>query len=118
MSSGFLDLTPEESAQYKGLPMDVVLERYKKAHRNERCPHCQKIIGNHSLKSFKKCVGTEQAKLKFESDKKVMDMALSKSIHPTEVALITCRNCSKAAPPFIRCIHCGARLEERLLVVP
>jgi hypothetical protein len=55
MSQPVLKLTESEVVEYEGLPRDVILIRYMKVHRNERCPHCGRLIGNHSLKRLSKC---------------------------------------------------------------
>lgn len=120
MSSNVIEVNPgdqvafpvseEEQAEYEGLPKSVVLKRYMKAHRTEKCAHCQKLIGNHSEKAFGHCVSHETEKLR--SDRAIQQTV---SLEPTEVEMVVCPKCEQMVPPAFACIRCGQDLRKKTL---
>jgi hypothetical protein len=60
---GWLSLTKDEVIEYQTLPQNIRLTRYMKSHKDERCPYCKRLVGNHSLKRFKRCVYQEKLKI-------------------------------------------------------
>lgn len=87
-----LRLAQGEAEEYVGLPRDVVLQRYMRRHKDEKCPFCLRFIGNHSLKQFSNCANHDEMLARLE---------------PEEVPLIRCPACKELVPPAFACIKCG-----------
>lgn len=59
MSQPVLNITEEEAIEYEGLPKEVILKRYIRTHKDEKCPHCSRFIGNHTEKQLGRCADTD-----------------------------------------------------------
>lgn len=60
---GWLSLTEKEAAEFETLPKTMIIERYMKYHRQDKCANCGGFVGNHSTRKFLKCAATELARI-------------------------------------------------------
>lgn len=101
MPTPVLNLTEAEAIDYIGLPKEVILKRYIKTHKDDRCPHCKRLIGNHSTKQLSRCADTDGLVVKV--NKLEIDP-------PVEVKMVLCSSCNRYAPPTSKCIWCSEDL--------
>lgn len=102
MPQAVLNLTEAEAIEYLGLPREVILKRYIRAHKDDKCPHCGRFIGNHSEKQLSRCT---------DIDGLVVQVNRLKA-GPTEVPMIQCPFCSEWIPPAFACIRCCNSLNQ------
>lgn len=102
MPQPVLNISEEEAIAYSGLPKEVILKRYIRAHKDETCPHCNRFVGNHTEKQLAKCADTDGLVVKINE---------LEQMEPIDVAMVLCASCRQYAPPAPQCIWCGRDFE-------